>query len=170
MTGARNKFQGFTLVEMLITVSIFAIAFMIVAATFVGISRAQNKARATTETLNESSFLLEQIAREIKGKMIQSSDADSICLLDLSGEISYIYLSGNDVYLSHVDCTPSGQPLSAPNIDVNNLQFFVKNAAEEHPLTTIVLTVSNVGGSTVENKTTINFQTAVSGRQYTAVR
>src|SRR3989344_4022602 len=62
--------SGYTLVEMLVTVSIFALAFIAIGAIFLGYSTAQSRASTAQRLLNEANFFLESIAREIRSHAV----------------------------------------------------------------------------------------------------
>src|SRR3989344_6335416 len=61
---------GYTLVEMLVTVAIFALAFTAIGAIFIGFTTAQSSASSAQKLLNEGSFILESITREIRSTAI----------------------------------------------------------------------------------------------------
>lgn len=61
-----NKNRGFTLVEMLVAVSIFAIVVMISLGAILTVLDANRKARTLTEVMNNLNFSVEMITRSLK--------------------------------------------------------------------------------------------------------
>ena len=86
--------RGYTIVEMLVTVAIFALSFVTIAAIFVGFSTAQTRAGVSQRLLNEGNYLLEVLAREIRMNAIDydcsaanpATSHDYICLRSVDGE------------------------------------------------------------------------------------
>lgn len=60
--------QGFTLVEMLVTVSIFAIVSVVTSSIFINVNNLQQQTRNLQRLQNEGRYLLEKIAKEIRGR------------------------------------------------------------------------------------------------------
>jgi len=69
--------KGFTLVEMLVALSIFSMALGITSQTFVAGIKLQRKFLASTESLNEISYLMEYMARSIR---MAYKDINNVCL------------------------------------------------------------------------------------------
>lgn len=75
-TGFKQN-KAFTLVEILVSVSIFSIAITIVTQTFVYAVRLQKQFLATTESINEISYLMEYMTRSIR---MAKKDITGSCL------------------------------------------------------------------------------------------
>ncbi len=85
--------SGYTLIEMVVTVGIFSLAFVTIAAIFIGFTTAQSRATVSQKTLNEGNYLLEAMAREIRMNAIDyncdgwnvATDRKMICLKSSNG-------------------------------------------------------------------------------------
>ncbi len=163
------------------TISIFAIAFVMIGAIYVGITTAQNRAKVSVEYLNEGQLTLEQIAREIRGKTIDVCpsncvDAHSyICLTDLANAKTFIRFykdsanpANNAVQINRgTVCNPNATwtRLSAPSMIVSDLQFWSSSGiGDQQPLTTILMTVEPLNASRAA--TPIHLQTSISSRVF----
>lgn len=62
--------NGFTLIEILVTISIFGSVVVMISAVYIGFSHIQARANATQRILNDSQFILEAMAREIRNDLI----------------------------------------------------------------------------------------------------
>lgn len=112
---------GFTLVEMLVAISIFAVVATLAASLFSTFANNQNKTKVSQELLNNSQYVLEIISREVKNNEIiafgaqQCQDLDPIytkCLLFVreSGETAGFVYDSVDQSLAYVllDCQKDG--------------------------------------------------------------
>ncbi len=178
----KNKLQsGFTLVEMLVTAAIFALAFIAISAIFVGGTNSQSKSKATSVVLNESQFVFEQMARLIRENTIVADPticdcggSDFICLTDLTGNRTFLRHQGFDAQIStgSVKCEGSSWvALNDSDIQITRLEFIypsVLPSAGQHPLTTMIMTAEN-NELSPKKKAVVDFQTAISSRIYTPV-
>lgn len=99
---------GYSLIEMLVTVAIFALAFVAIGAIFIGFSTAQSRASAAQQLLNEGNFILESITREIRGNTIDYSCTAS----DPASNHTYLCLrsiDGRSVHFRFNDPSASGK-------------------------------------------------------------
>jgi len=187
----QKRKNGFTLVEMLITVSIFAIAFIAIGAIVIGFSSAQSNASESQRLLNEGNFLLEAIAREIRMSAIDYS-----CGLDLATTHDYICLRSSDTGSIHIrfrqvtspstleicsdsdslPCTDTADwtVLNPDFLRINNVAFYTfptENplAFDAHPdqiyqpVTLILMEIETGGGKRLQQ---FQLQTTVSSRIY----
>ena len=69
--------QGFTLLELLITVGIFSMTVLMVSGIYVAFSKNQTRAKAAQTLLNNSQYTLEIISREIKNNEIFDYDPNN---------------------------------------------------------------------------------------------
>jgi len=69
--------KGFTIIELLVTLTIFSIIIGAAIGIFISALKGQRKALATQEILNQSSYTLEYIGRAIR---MAKKDSTSICI------------------------------------------------------------------------------------------
>jgi prepilin-type N-terminal cleavage/methylation domain-containing protein len=177
-----NNQLGFTLVEMLVTLSIFAVAFVMVTSIYASVTTAQNRAKVSVEYLNEGSLVFEQLIREIRGKTIDTGsacpptcDADGdttryVCLKDLANGKTFLRFnkanSSVEINRSAI-CSPNGAwtRISDPAVKVTNLQFISQaGVSDEQPMTTVLMTVEPK--TPTRASVPINLQTSVSSRVF----
>ncbi|MFH0873479.1 MAG: prepilin-type N-terminal cleavage/methylation domain-containing protein [Candidatus Komeilibacteria bacterium] len=181
--------KGFTLVEMLVAVAIFAIGFVIIAGIYIATSTAQNRAKGSVEYLNEAQLVFEQISRLVRDNDLDQSTASCncglpdypantfICLKDIANGKTFISLhapaGGAAGYVEinrDANCSTSGWVrLSDPSINVSDLKFYSKFPSAEVPdeqaMTTITMRVTS-NNANGRNPIPLQLQTAVSSRVF----
>lgn len=65
-TYQKQKNKGFTLVEMLVAITLFTVVFMLAAASLINMLHSQAKTNAQRQTIQEARYILEGISRDIK--------------------------------------------------------------------------------------------------------
>ena len=170
---------GFTLVEMIVATAIFALAFVAIAAIYLGVTRAQNRSKEQAKVLNETQLIFEQVARELRQKQpdtragvcdCSGAPGTFICLTDLADNRSFFqHNSGGQTleYKSGVTSCTSGSwsQLNDPALLVTKLEFLDSTPSGGHPLTTVIMQTENQQGA-VDKHVEVNLQTAVSSRVY----
>ena len=68
-----NK-KGFTLVELLIAISIFASLSIIISGIYLAFSKNQARTKASQSLLNDTQYILETISKEIQNNQIDYSN------------------------------------------------------------------------------------------------
>ena len=137
--------NGYTLVEMLVAVAIFALAFGAIAAIFIGFTTAQGRATQAQKLLNEANYLFESVAREIRNNAVDYTCPEVagngaygqtcyICLRTSEGGVVHIRYVNQDVQicreLSNPECHAIGHPenwysLTPAGVLVTNMYFYV---------------------------------------------
>jgi len=197
MTGNNNiKLQkisndGYTMVELLVAVAVFALAFVAITAIFVGFSLAQSRAAQGQRLLSESNYIFEAVAREIRMNRIDYDCGCSgydpaetkgyICLVSETGaQVHFNYDSDNDKIQvwkdpngsstcpgTFVDMNPDFMSVTAFTMEtypvVSPLSPDPLDVNVYQPLTTINMTVEAGRGSA---QVSYDFQTAVTSRYY----
>ncbi|OGY92416.1 MAG: hypothetical protein A3B31_03845 [Candidatus Komeilibacteria bacterium RIFCSPLOWO2_01_FULL_53_11] len=178
---------GYTIVELIVTVAVFGLAFIAIGAIFIGFSTAQSHASASQRLLNEGNFVLEAVAREIRMNAI-----DYGCGLM---SYSYICLTAPDGTETHfrfndpsapnilqtcsnpvsVDASCPWANLHSSDVVITNVEFhvfpqndpFAPNASDGdifQPITTILMTIQ---AGTGRAQQVFDLQTSVTSRLYT---
>jgi prepilin-type N-terminal cleavage/methylation domain-containing protein len=157
--------QGFTLIEMIVAVGVFAVAITISLATYLNIADIQKKAGAIRATNDNLNFSLEILMRDIRGSYNYQSGGTYLRMTNFAGHIITYNLSPDKRLQRSVD-DGSPIPLSAPEVSITKLQFVIKGqdgADQFQPLATII--INGESGETEKIKTTFNLQTTVSQRK-----
>jgi prepilin-type N-terminal cleavage/methylation domain-containing protein len=94
-----KKQKGFTLIEMLVSVGIFAIVLTIILGTIVTIVDTSRKTRSMTEVMNNLNFVFESMTRTLKtAKEINDSDGTSISAISQDNErVCYLINRENNI-------------------------------------------------------------------------
>lgn len=179
MNMQNNKQQaGFSLVEMLIALSIFSIVVVIVMYTFVGSFASQKRIIEMHVMQREGAYLLERISRDVR--MAQNIEGASgpfrfngtslTFRNNEKKEVSYCRSNSKAVCDEDGDYIAYGNVgnlynISVPEIKVENLWFSVspqRGGGMDQPLVTIVLTLH----STKDPRVKITMQTSIATRNY----
>lgn len=164
--------KGFTLVELLVAVSIFAILSIIISGIYLSFSKSQARTKASLTLLNDSQYILETIANEIKNNEIHgfgvNLDCSDICVLTLKKEngdyIVFLYVNPSDIlYYSK----PSFAYIPLNNINDFKITYFDLILSDDllQPRVTIVMHTENVTDNENE-RVSYKLQTTVSSRIY----
>ncbi len=162
----KNKKTGFTLIEMIVAVGVFAVAVVVSLTAFLNVSDIQKKAESLRIVNDNLNFSIETMLREIR----TSSDyqigtgGESLTVTDVfQGPMTYRLNN------ERIEKSVNGGPfvaLTAPETTITKLAFFVKGeqAGDQlQPSVTIVITGS--AGEKEKIKTYLELQTTVSQRK-----
>lgn len=182
--------QGFTLIEVIISISIFIIVMVVSASAMMSVISANRKAHAQKSIMDNISFALETISRSARFGSEYSCAANPAnvanCVAtagsmfrfkDQYGTYHLYFLSNGRVtvrknsVLANLAASPE-QYLTAPEAIITSLAFRVDGAqsgrdslsADYQPWAHILLT--GYSGNTPKNRTDFYLQTAVSQRKY----
>ncbi len=164
----RNTERGFTLVELIVAVSVFASVITIVSSIFVSTVGSQRKNINQQEILENARYVLETISRSLRQSTIQTADGASSSLAithPVKGLVTY-QLDNNQIKES-----AAGNPavaLSSTGVIVDKLNFIVQGNSlppsdTNQPRVTIVISLRN-SEAKVSSQSLINLQTTVTPR------
>jgi prepilin-type N-terminal cleavage/methylation domain-containing protein len=143
--------SGFTLVEMVIATSIFAILAVLISGIFLQMTEVQRQTANYQRLQNDGRYILEKLAKEIRAREIDyplSSNANSglnfqkdeygeqasVCYASSTGSLKY-FVSERDRNISTGDisnvCSSEGSDLNAKDIEVSYVDFYVTPTTEE---------------------------------------
>jgi len=189
----RNQSRGFTLIELMVSVSIFSIVLMMAMGTVLTILDANRKARTLTEVMNNLNFSLETMTRSLKTGVEPgvTGNANGAILSvvaiileeDVAGDrfrrevIEYQRLEDDDSdgrgYIGQRSCdanagvytcaTGSWIPITSDLVDVTHMTFSVYSGVNNQPRTQL----SIEGDVRINDKISSSFslQTTVSQRK-----
>lgn len=163
--------NGFTLVELLVATGIFLVLVSIASGTFIQSLRSQGVINDFNSSMNNASFVIEEMSREIRTGSFRDIGNDGefkeLAFINTSGQtVSYKL---NEVSASIERCEGGGKcaPLTDPAVTIELLHFIVKGSRPGggdslQPRVTIIVGVSGEKGFGKELK--VNLQTTVSSR------
>ncbi len=185
MKNKTIKNSGFTLIEVLVAMSIFMIVISITVGIFVNGSGSQKKILEFNATQREAGYLMETISRELRmATAIDVSQEDnkdsSIEFTNYNGD-TVEYCRSNDVggctdndsgdYFSRNDSgAGNGAVINSPDIKIEHLRFYATDdfdgseppGDKKQPIIAISMKVKSTGSSGVE----LTLQNSVSLRLY----
>ena len=149
---------GFTLVELLISSGIFVILISLASGAFINALRTQRIITSLSEDMNNVSFTIEQIAREVRVGFLFSGGGDTLRFTNSDAvNVSYSLSDGGIERCEENDCSI----ITAPDVEVESLEFILQGENQgdgEPPRVTILITV--VGEKDIK----VNMQTTISSR------
>jgi prepilin-type N-terminal cleavage/methylation domain-containing protein len=187
--------RGFTLIEMMVAVGIFAIAMTIALGSLLALAESDRKAETFKSVINNLNFSLESMSRTIRTGSTYHCDASSVPLTiardcAATGATSVAFQAADSTQGTVAYCLGNGSTCSttgtailrsvnggtyasitSPEVVITSLLFYVTGAAEApstiQPKVTILITgrVLSAPNSTVK-QTTFNLQTSVTQRLY----
>lgn len=161
----KNKFnkeskQGFTLVEMMVAVSIFVIVAFIVVSTLLTLSYAYKKAQRMRLLMDNLGFSLQSMSLNLRegvnyskpsecpnGECIQFKPIDSL-LLGENKNVCYIFDSSNQKIKKCEDgcpCVGESSDLISPEINITKLKFEVLEGVQKKAVKIMVAGESGKG-------------------------
>ena len=156
--------SGFTLIELIVSFSIFVVLVALTTATFAQTLRTQRIVSNLSVSMNEVAFVTEQIAREIRtGTDFNNIDSEeSIRFTNAKNEqVSYKRI-GSSIARCVGSCEADldYQVLTSPGVKINALKFILKGngRADGAPRITIVTAV--IGPNDIK----VNLETTISAR------
>lgn len=154
--------RGFTLVELLVSVSLFAVTVTAASSLFSAAAKVQRRSLETQKVLDNGRYVLEIIA---KGVRMSTPSSNGTLLTSLAithatkGAVTYALSSGQ--------VTENGTAISSSNVLVDRLYFNVSGVGTGdtlQPRVTIVLRVKSLSSIAPMYGVEANFQTTISQR------
>jgi len=181
MIGLIKK-SAFTLLEVIVSVAIFAVIVLAAAHIFQSVVSSQVKNFSETALQDESKYFLEVFTREAKGAIIRSATTTTDCAEELLAGETYTYNAVDNIlwfknklgecvaYSQDVDAnginrlilqrgTDDYAYMTSDKIDIEALKFVVDNSPGFQPFVTINFTVKS---ATNPNIPALDIQTSVS--------
>jgi prepilin-type N-terminal cleavage/methylation domain-containing protein len=120
---AKNQ-QGFTLVEMLVSIALFSIVIVVCMGSILTIVDVNRKSQSLSIVMNDLNFVLESMTRSIKTGEITDFSNDDITIIDQNGrEIIYRFNNGK---IERSIGTPAEYiSLTSNQIEITQAGFYV---------------------------------------------
>jgi len=159
--------SGFTIVELLVAMSVFAVLLMVAVGVFVRVIRTQRNLVHRMNINNNAGSVLEQITRDIRtgynfcpndfenGEKCDFIETNSLIFTNRNGNSANYFLEDEAVKKDSVQ-------LTASDIEIKRLKFIIRQDSVCDPWRVTIL--MGVGSSEVEQNQYINLQATVSSR------
>ena len=170
----KNKNYGLTLIEIVVAVTIFAVATSIMMQIFLRGMTGTNRLFGRQNALDSARYIIESMAKEIRMSDITTLDSANSSTLDIDyskltpSDIHYTFSGTNITRKAGVGGTP--YTLNPSDVEITSARFIIARyvgfpGATPQPRVTIIMDIRNKTLKATE-QTTINLQTTVSSRQY----
>lgn len=152
---------GFTLIEIIVAVAIFALVVVVVLEIFLASLNGQRKAFLLQEAQENSRYILESMTKEIRMSTVHQppSTAEALNLTNGKGENIWYRFDNAGTKKIYRD----NQPLSPENAEVTGAFYYLVQAG--HFKVTAVMKIKVRGMKPAED-TEINLQTAAAARNF----
>ncbi len=166
MSKILNKTEkGFTLIELMVSVSLFTVVVMISMGAIFTVVDANKKAQTLKTVMNNLNFALETMTRTIKTGTMGNVTDSTISIVDQDGKTviySYIQAVGavNGKIEKCIDSAGCGKYITAPEVNIKNLKFI--KAGGTQPM--VVMVVQGTAKLSEKISSDFNIQTAITQR------
>lgn len=172
----KSQEKGFTLVEMLVSVAIFTLVMLIATSSIFTIVASNKKAESLKSVMDNLSFALESMTRNIRtGSNYFCVDTSGNCPGGDSdfrftsnqsngAQIEYSLSNGQIMEYESDWGTNVAVPITASEINVTNLKFYLVGAGKDGLQPRVLMTVIGTAGTST-SETEFNIQTTLSQRQ-----
>lgn len=180
--------KGFSLVEMMVAVGLFAVVMTIGVGSLLSLVNADKKAQALKSVMNNLNFALENMSRNMRvGTLYHCSTTSSVpasatipndCINggvlvafeghagdpnDPADQIIYRFTTGR--IEKSDDGGTSFIPITAPEVIISDMRFYVTGSTQgDTQQPRIVMTIKGGAGITASTQTSFNLQTTISQR------
>lgn len=185
--------RGFTLVEMLVSISVFMVVMTVATGSLLSIIDANGKAQSLKSAVNNLNFAIESMGKEIRVGTNYSCLSDQPCsngannikftsYRDLNGVLDnlndfVVYKYNSDSSGGFIErcqtslsvtCNFDSDPIyfirmTAKGVDIDDLKFYIRGTTDPER---VLITVSGTAGTKVKLQTKFNLQTTVSQRSF----
>lgn len=171
-----NK-NGFSLIEVVVAMAIFAIALVAISGIFLSIVKAQRKANIAGKVQVEAATIIDTITAAVQNGDIDyaaiSNPAETLVLKNKDGETVTFSKAGNRLMMTIG--SSASQDLMTDKVKVDKLKFcvyptsdpFAFSGPNTQPTVTILLALSqSAASSKPEDQASVQIQTTVTQRVY----
>ncbi len=159
---------GFTLIEMIIAVSIFTVVVFVAVGALMSITDANRKVNTIRTTIDNLNFAMESMSRDIRtGTDYESeNDGKKIKFTNQKGEeVQYRWNDSLKSIQVKVDSVPGGfKNITSPKITVESMRFYVAGTSVGNGQPRVLIVIKGTAGLKDDTKTQFSLQTTISQR------
>jgi len=165
--------DGFTLIEMIVAVSLFTVVIFVSIGALLTISDASRKANSIRSVMDNLNFAIESMSRSIRtgtdyacvggGNCVNGGT--EISFVDQRGAtVTYKYDAGTKSILVQKDAG-AFRGITSAEVQIEGLTFYVAGVGADGKQPRIIITARGTAGLKEKTKTSFSIQTTVSQRQ-----
>jgi prepilin-type N-terminal cleavage/methylation domain-containing protein len=182
MNLRRQKLKGFTLVEMIISVGIFATVMIVVIGSLLQVVSANSRSQAIKVVLDSVDFAIEDLTRNIKngvsyecsdtGSTDCSSDPSSYFSVENNSRVKISYLLGRHPENNSVNAilkrtgTATRIAITPPEVNIEKLLFFLDGIDDPNDQPNVFLIVEGTVNYKKSLNARINVETFITQRSF----
>jgi len=169
----RKSVRGFTLVEMIVAVSIFTIVVFVSVGALLAIADANRKANALRTVMDNLNFAMESMARSIRtGDDYSCSGGDncpsggnSLTFTDQNSQtVTYRYEAATKS-ISVQKGAGAFTNITSPEVTIDSLTFYVNGVGSDGAQPRVVISIQGTAGIIETLKSSFSVQTTISQRR-----
>lgn len=176
--GIKKNGAGFTLIELMVSLSIFVVIISSSSAVLIFTIRSQRKSFAQQELLNQTSYLIEKMSRAIRmarkdkegicGLSVRNTnyyltnDDTSIEFLNYNGVCQRFYFFENNTIMEDLD--GRALPLTSTNLDVESFKVVIEHEEQTDTFQPKITFALKIKLGIEPNESQMNIQTTISQR------
>jgi type II secretory pathway pseudopilin PulG len=126
MTHNRNRESGFTIIEAVVAAAVFAFVVVSSMGVYLATVQLDSKSRAERAVLQNSRFIMDYLAKEIRNGRIdysKTNDANTLNIINQSDEAVTLDWASNNITLTKNAVWST--TLNSDDVRVTNLQFYL---------------------------------------------
>ncbi len=186
LNNYKNDLKGFTLLEMVVGMGVFALILLGITGIFQNVIQGQARAISSQTTQEAMRYAMEVMAKEMR---MAQKDFDGLCNNGESGSVFYVNPAGDELYfrneydecVSYINSANSRLQISRVPVDsyagtgshiyyditpdelrVSNLEF--GETGDEQEAITVVMTLNTYNAYFIQSR--MDIQTTISNRYY----
>ncbi|MDO8729313.1 MAG: type II secretion system protein [bacterium] len=178
MINNKQPNKGFTLIELMVAISIFIVVMTISMSSIIGVFDANRKSRSLKTVLNNLNLAVESMSKEMRfGKNYHcgsgtvtepkncSSGGDALISFLSSDNLQIVYKLNGTTIEKSIDGGNTYIAVTAPEIVIDNLVFYSKGVDSSDTLQPkVIVKIKSHAGTTGKGRSDFTLQTLISQR------
>jgi len=158
-----KKQRGATIIELIISAGLFITLISLASVSFIQALRTQRIVTNLSASMNDVTFVMEQISREVRVGFSMNSSGGSMDFINSDGDRIFYKFIGSGIGRCMNSCASDGdyKLLTSPDVEIDNLEFILQGTSSgdgESPRVTIIASIIS------ESQIRVNLQTTISSR------
>lgn len=158
-----KKQRGATIIELIISAGLFITLISLASVSFIQALRTQRIVTNLSASMNDVTFVMEQISREVRVGFSMNGGGGSVDFNNPDGDRIFYKFIGSGIGRCINICASNSayKIITSPDVEIDNLEFILQGTETsdgESPRVTIIASII------AENQIRVNLQTTISSR------